>query len=69
MVVPPGRLAPSAPANGSLGPIKGAKSLLASELNIRAANALDGARKMPPVARSERWSRRSSRSDAGCTCA
>jgi hypothetical protein len=28
--------------------MKGAKSLLASELNIRAANALDRARKMSP---------------------
>lgn len=28
--------------------MKGVKSLLASELNIKAANALDRARKMPP---------------------
>jgi hypothetical protein len=37
-----------AQANGSFEPMKRAQSSLASELNIRAADALDRARKMPP---------------------
>ena len=48
MVVPLGGRAPSAQANGPLGPMKRAQSSLASELNIRAADALDRAGKMPP---------------------
>jgi hypothetical protein len=47
VVIPLGGRAPSAQAKGSFGPMKRAQSSLASELNIRAADALDRAGKMP----------------------
>lgn len=40
--------APSAEANRSFRPVKRVQSSLACKLNIRAADALDRARKMPP---------------------
>ena len=48
MVVHLGGPAPSAQANGSFRPVKRVQSSLACKLNIRAADALDRARKMPP---------------------
>jgi len=48
VVVPLVGPAPSAEANRSFRPVKRVQSSLACKLNIRAADALDGARKMPP---------------------
>jgi len=48
VVVPLGGPAPSARASGSFRPMKRAQSSLACKLNIRAADALDRACKMPP---------------------
>ena len=48
MVTPHGEPAQSAQADGSLLPAKRVQSSLACRLNIRAADALDRAHKMPP---------------------
>jgi hypothetical protein len=48
VVVHLGGPGPPAQANLFFGPIKGTQSTLTCELNIRAADALDEARKMPP---------------------
>jgi hypothetical protein len=44
----PDELASSAPATSSFAPMKRTRSSLASVLDVRAVDALDAARKMPP---------------------